>query len=88
MCYFIEADEEDPSVLRISQDVIDGRQGTFYIGFAPLRPDVEPPVDVSEDILEPNATFSYSIRSSTAGCYYMVGGTGAMSSSGCTVSHQ
>ena len=72
----------------IDQDVIEGRTGTFYVSFAPLQLGIAS-LDDTEDyrsLLEPNATFSYSVRSSTVGCYWFNEETSLMSSEGCTVS--
>lgn len=74
----------------VDQAVVGGRTGTFYVSFAPLDSDVSPQDNFTnyEDRLVANASFSYSIRSNTAGCYYYDEELEKLSSEGCLVSHE
>ena len=82
--------DDGKSTIKVDQSIVNGRVGTFYVSFSPLQPGMNALVDnVSDygDILEPNATYSYSIRSNTIGCYFFDEQTSSMSTDGCTVGH-
>lgn len=71
----------------MDQTVIAGRTGMFYISLAPLQIGISA-LDENSDYrqhLVANASFYYSIRTSTAGCYYYDEKSQAMSSEGCLV---
>lgn len=72
----------------VDQAVVAGRTGTFYVGLAPLKAGSSGLNETErfEEQLVANATFSYAIRSNTAGCYYYDEKLEVLSSEGCLVS--
>jgi len=67
--------------------VLDGAQHTWkFQCFVDMTANYSFHAPNLTSVLEPNATYSYGIFSSTAGCYYYDDVTTSMSSEGCTVS--
>lgn len=81
-------DPTGPAIIMMDENVIEGRTGTFYVSFAPLQLGFTSinETDDYRSILEPNATFAYSVRSSTVGCYWFNEETTEMTTEGCKVS--